>query len=443
MNLHEQIAHARSLIATVTDDLPGDRVRAIEAEHTALLEAIGTEENRRLDAIGAAPKYRTLPAGTRLETYTDDLANKDDEAIVNSTVSNPQADESRAAAIGEALYARLNPSHKVSRAAARYAGLGVPEIARSLLSERQSVSGMSQSDVVTRALGGLHSTSDFGLALQNFAHRVLQDSYAHAPSGLKRIAHQSSARDFRAKSTVRLSGFSELEKVNEHGEFKRGTFGESGETYRVETFGKIFGITRQALVNDDLGVFARTARDMGQKALDFEANFLATLLESNPTMSDSVALFHATHKNLGTPAALSIEALGAARLAMRHQTGLAGELISVAPSFLIVPAELETVAEKILTAIAATKTADVNPFTNLELVVEPRLTAANTWYMAASPSQEVGIEYSYLEGQPGPQIESRQGFDVDGVETRVRLDFGAGVLSHVPLYKNVGAAQPS
>lgn len=440
MNLNEEITRARAMIATVTNDLAPERVRAIEAEHTALLDAIGTEENRRLDHMGAEPKYRTMSPGTRLEAFTNDIATQDDETQVNSTFSDTTASESRAAAIGEALYARMNPSHQVSRAAARFAGMGVPEIARSLLAERGSVSGMSQADVVTRALGGMHSTSDFGLALQNFAHRTLQDSYAHAPSGLKQIASQSTARDFRNKTTVRLSGFNDLEKVNEHGEFRRGTFQESGESYRVETFGKIFGITRQALVNDDLGAFARTARDMGQKALDFEANFLATLLQANPVMSDGKALFSADHKNLGTPAALSVAELGKARLAMRHQTGLAGELISVTPSFLVVPAELETLGEQVLADIAAATTETVNPFSGkLQLVVEPRLTSATAWYVAASPSQEVGLEYSYLEGQPGPQIESRQGFEIDGVETRVRLDFGAGVLSHVPLYKNAGA----
>lgn len=83
-----------------------------------------------------------------------------------------------------------------------------------------------------------------------------------------------------------------------------------------------------------------------------------------------------------------------------------------------------------LTEIAAAKTEDVNPFGKLSLLVEPRLTAANRWYVVADPASAEGLEYAYLEGAPGPQIETRAGFDVDGVQTRVRLDFGADWIDH-------------
>lgn len=441
MNIFDEILRARGMAESITDGMSADQVRAIETDHAALLERIGAEENRRLSHLGAeADRYRALPAGTRLDTYMRDMATRDSGTLIDTRIgSHGHANDNRAEAIGEALFARLRPAHQLSQQARQFAGLSVPEIARTLLAERQSVQGLSASEVVVRSLGGLHSAGDFSLALQDFTRRVLADGYTAPASGIKQIASQSTAKDFRAKSTVKLSGFSAIEKVNEHGEFKRGTFEEGSESYRIFTYGKIFSITRQSLVNDDLSAFAKTAQRMGQSSLEFEAQSLADLLMSNPTMEDGTALFHASHKNLGTAAALSVDSLSAARLAMRHQTGLAGELISVTPSYLLVPAQLETQAEKVLAEIAASKTSDVNPFAGkLELVVEPRLKSATGWYVAASPNQETGIEYSYLEGAPGPQIDSRVGFDVDGMETRVRLDFGAGVLSHVPLYYNPG-----
>ena len=47
------------------------------------------------------------------------------------------------------------------------------------------------------------------------------------------------------------------------------------------------------------------------------------------------------------------------------------------------------------------------------------------WFMAVDPSQIDTIEYCYLEGQQGVYIETRQGFEVDGVEIKARLDFAA------------------
>jgi hypothetical protein len=74
-------------------------------------------------------------------------------------------------------------------------------------------------------------------------------------------------------------------------------------------------------------------------------------------------------------------------------------------------------------------------------IAEPRLDAASdkAWYLIANPNQIDTIEYAYLEGQQGAYIESRNGFDVDGVEIKARLDFGAKAIDWRGLYKNSGA----
>jgi hypothetical protein len=161
---------------------------------------------------------------------------------------------------------------------------------------------------------------------------------------------------------------------------------------------------------------------------------------TGPTMDDTNVLFHASHGNVaGSGAAISEATLSAGRLAMRTQTGLGGTRISVVPRYLLVPPDLETTAEKQLSAIQATATSDVNPFAQLTPVVEARLTDASTtrWYLTSDTVD--GLEYAYLEGQEGPQIETRNGFEVDGVEIKVRLDFGAGFVDHRGWYSNAGA----
>ncbi len=330
---------------------------------------------------------------------------------------------------GEALFARSHPDHELSEAARPYAAMSTIDLARDCLRRSGANStGLTADTVITRAL---HTTSDFPLILGDTVGRELRRAYQAAPAGVRQLARQTTARDFRAKRAIQFGEGPELEKVNEAGEFKFGTIEEAAETYSVETFGKIFSISRQALINDDLGAFTQMPAKLGNAARAFEAKQLVAKLVANPKMSDNKAVFHADHGNLSDPyAAPSLTSLSAARLAMRQQTGLSGELIDVTPRFVLVPPALETTAEQVLAEIAATKTADANPFANLTLVVEPRLTDAEVWYVAADPAVIDGLEYAYLEGAPGPQIETRQGFEVDGVQIKVRLDFGAGWTDH-------------
>ncbi|MSU91999.1 peptidase U35 [Rhodobacteraceae bacterium 2CG4] len=349
----------------------------------------------------------------------------------------------RARQMGEALYARINPRHELSEPARRYAYATPVDLAKELLTLRgESTMALSPASLVTRAL---HTTSDFPIILGDTVGRVLRDAYQAAPSGIRRLGRQTTARDFRAVNKIMLGEAPLLEKLNEHGEIKAGTMAEAREAYKVETWARKIGITRQVLVNDDLGAFSDLARRMGQAAAETEARILVTLLEAGsgngPTMSDGKTLFHADHGNkAGTGAAISDATLSAARLALRTQKGIEDRTIRVTPRNLLVPPALETTAEKWLASIAPATAADVNPFSgSLSLVVEPRLSSATRWYVTADPGEIDGLEFAYLSGAEGPQVESRSGWDVDGVEIRVILDFGAGFIDHRGWFMNAGA----
>lgn len=341
----------------------------------------------------------------------------------------------------DALAARMGGPKLTQENSYRHARM--PDLARDCL-ERCGIktTSMSPGQLVERAL---HTTSDFPDLLTGSGQRVLGMAYSSYAGGIKRVAKASSASDFRVKQRLMLGEAPELLRVNEHSEFKYGGMASSKESYSLGTFGRIFGISRQALVNDDLDAFGDMAMRLGRAASEFEAKFLVTLLTSNPTMGDTVALFHADHGNLGTGAgsALSVTSLTAARLAMRLQKGLDGATpIDASPRFLIVPGALETAAEQLLTTITPATTATVNPFAGkLELVVDPRLdtVSSTAWYLAADPALIDGIEYSYLAEANGPEVFAEPGFEVDGVALKVRLDFGAGVLDWRGLYKANGA----
>ena len=349
----------------------------------------------------------------------------------------------RARQMGEALYARINPRHELSEPARRYAYATPVDMARELLTLRgESAMGSSPATLITRAL---HTTSDFPIILGDTVGRVLRDAYQAAPAGVRRLGRQTTARDFRSVNKVMLGEAPLLEKLNEHGEIKAGTMAEAHEAYRVETWARKIGITRQVLVNDDLGAFADLARRMGQAAAETEARILVALLESNngngPKLSDNKALFHADHGNKAAAgAAISDATLSAARLALRTQTGVEDRTIRVTPKNLLVPPALETEAEKWLASVSPARADDVNPFAGaLSLVVEPRLSNTTRWYVTADPAEIDGLEYAYLAGGEGPQVESKSGWDVDGVEIRVILDYGAGFIDHRGWYANPGA----
>ncbi|HEX2448467.1 MAG TPA: Mu-like prophage major head subunit gpT family protein [Methyloceanibacter sp.] len=305
-----------------------------------------------------------------------------------------------------------------------------------------SITGFAAPALIERAL---HTTSDFALTLGDTVGRSLRDGYQAVAGGIRTVARETTAADFRAKTRLMLdSAGIVLEKVNEHGEFKSGTMAEAGESYKLETFGRVFGITRQALINDDVGAFTDLPRRLGQAAAAFEAQSLVTLLEGaagvGPDMSDDKALFHTDHGNLaGSDAACDETTLSAGRSAMRKQTGLGGALIAVTPKYLVVPSELETACQKFLATFTPTTTDDVAVFSNLTLIVEPRLSDDGRWYLVADPGQVDGLEFAYLASEPGPQTDTQAGFKVDGVEVKVRLDYGAGFVDWRGWYCNPGA----
>ncbi len=229
--------------------------------------------------------------------------------------------------------------------------------------------------------------------------------------------------------------------INEHGEFQAGGMSDTEETYKLGTYGRTLGFSRQAYVNDELGALNDLTRRMGLAAAAFEAQFLTNLVTANANMKDGVPVFNAAHGNLATTGTvISSTNLSTARLAMRSQTEMSGVLINVVPRWLVVPAALETLAEQTVTAIRAVQVENVNIWSSLlGVVVEPRLTDAKKWYLVADPAQIEGLEYAYLDGEQGPQIFSEIGFDIDGLRFKIRLDFGGAFVEPRGWYCNPGA----
>lgn len=291
----------------------------------------------------------------------------------------------------------------------------------------------SRDSILQRAL---HTTSDFPSLLGTAVGRVLHDAYEESPAALKTIARLANLPDFREKSTVRLGAASSLEKVNEHGEFKYGTVEDAANTWRLFTYGRIIGITRQALINDDLGGFSSLLTKFGQSAARREADELVTIL-TNPPSVDSADLFSVARNSLIVDV-LGAAGIGAAVKSLRGQTDLDGSLITQEPATLVVPAALEMTARQLVATINPAQASNVQPY-KLGVAVEPRLDAISTtaWYLVAGGQS--ALEYGYLEGAQGVQTFQQEGFEMDGLQIKARLDFGCGWVAPVGWVKSTGA----
>ena len=302
---------------------------------------------------------------------------------------------------------------------------------------------MDKRELVARAF--THSTSDFPKLLENNSRKAMLRGYEEAEEVFTMFTRTGNLTDFKTHSRVGLGVFEKLDEIPESGEYKHGTIGERAESIKLATYGKLFSITRQAIINDDLTAFTDIPRKMGRAAARTVGDLVFSILIDNPAMSDSVALFHADHNNLASSGtAITAASVGAGRTAMRTQKDGSATL-NIRPSFLIVPAAQEDTARVLMTSEtdpSKTNSRVPNPVRGAaEIIVDARLDDASTtaWYLAADPNTFDTIEVGYLDGIAAPFLDQQDGWTIDGVEYKVRIDAAAAPLEFRTLYKNPGA----
>ncbi|MGO4840619.1 peptidase, partial [Rhizobiaceae sp. 2RAB30] len=126
-----------------------------------------------------------------------------------------------------------------------------------------------------------HATSDFPALLVDAGQRVLVERFGAELTPLKLLSTMRNARDFRQQSFIRPGEAPKLEKVAENGEIKRGTLKEEKQGLQLEEYGRIFGLTRKALVNDDLGGFANFLLEFARASASTEGDLFYNLISAN------------------------------------------------------------------------------------------------------------------------------------------------------------------
>jgi phage major head subunit gpT-like protein len=450
--------------AAVQQVAPTTTPAAATATETRTAADIAKDERNRIRRIQDLARMANVSdsvvnglveRGVSVEEAQDEITRKwaaasapaQDGRTPQAAVTGEAEEVTRAAAMENAILHRSGVAGVELRDDAKqYRSMRLLDMAREFLTARGvSVRGVSDNQVVGMAMRrgayGAHSTSDFVHILGNTVNRSLQAAYMEAPRTFQAFTRQTTANDFRAKTITKLSGLvGAFEEIPEGGEYKAGKFTDSAESYALKTYGKKISITRQALINDDLGAFSRIPQAIANEAAQLQSDLVYGILTGNPLMSDGVALFATAHANqAASGTALSTTSLSAARATFRKQTGENGRFLNLTPQYLIVGPDLEGTALAILNGqMVADSVGNVNIWRGaLTLVVDPRLGSA--WYLSASPGTIDTIEYAFLNGAGELYTESVEGFDVDGMQVKARMDFATKAIDWRGLYKNAGA----
>lgn len=462
---------------------PGDATRAAPAaaapaSSSAPVVDLAVERQRVADIMGVCIRAE-LDAGPYIASgaTVDAVRSAAFEALCERGKAGPRAASPAASSISLddsnakkrfegmelALLARGLPDMRdgkgerlfvVDDAARPYAGMSLLRLAEEFLRERgQTIpagpGAIASAALALRGIGPAHSSSDFPMLLANTAGKALRAGYAELPSTYQAFMSRGSPQNFKDQTSLQLGNFNTFREVPESGEIKRVTLAEGKEVWRVKDYAEIFAITRKTLINDDLGAFTQVPMKFARAGKRTENKLAYTQLLANAAMNDGVALFHANHRNLasgGDAAALSAITLAVARKAMAKQYGLGGttDKLNLKPKFLIYGSEYLNAVDLLLGQINPAQSSQVIPawIKSLIPIHDAELDDYNGglgWYLATDPGDYDTLIYGYLAGEEGLTTESKMGFEVDGVEIKARLAFGAGVQDFRGLYKNPGA----
>jgi len=404
-----------------------ESIRTIAEAHSGLIS--GEELNRALEdpKMDEAAFTRSLLA-----------VKADKQANVNFQRQKEGDEGDIKRAVAQGLIMRFGGKVENQHADAhKFTGASMLEIARAIT----SYDGFDKEELIQRAM----STSDFPVLLSNVANKMLDMAFSEAEGTFDVWTQAVDVKDFKQGVAAHMQTGGKLQKIAENGELKNIEFGEHGETFKLESYGAKFRVTRQMLINDDLGAFQKFFEEFGSMARRSANSIVYDLLQGrgefeNYKMSDDKPIFDATaHKNYdATGAAIATDSLTSARTKMRRQEEN-GVKLNITPKYLLVSPENETAALQLLNSEsdpAANNSGVVNVHRNtLDVVVDSEL-EATPWYLAA-PRRTIKV--LYLQGTGRKPIVRESDRNLSGVTFECVFDFGVYAEDFRGLYKNAGA----
>jgi hypothetical protein len=337
-----------------------------------------------------------------------------------------------------------------------FRGMSLLDIAKeSLTSAGVAFRGLDKMEIAamafTRSSIGSQGVSDFAIALESVLNKTLQAAYQVQPDTWTRFCATTTLTDFRPHTRYRMGSIATLDSLTEIGEFKNKALSDAEKaSITAATKGNIVAITRQIVVNDDIGFVMNLLAMLGRAAKRSPEVDVYALLAQNsglgPTMSDSLTLFHASHNNIATQTAISAAGFDTDRVTMAAQKDKDGnDYLDLRPAVLVLPVGLGGQARVINQSqydpdtLANKSQMKPNVVVGLfrDIVDTPRMSGTRR-YAFADPQIAPVIEVGFIDGQTEPVLETQAGWRVDGSELRVRFDYGVAATDFRGAVTNAG-----
>lgn len=320
------------------------------------------------------------------------------------------------------------------------------------------------------------SRADFAEFLYGPVRTSMYQGYQRAMAQYERYTRTENSPDFRERRIRGLNGLRGIAYVGDHGEYKQlRRTDRPNASLAIDTYGGVYQITRQAIINDDSSeLLSRNPQDMGYAGGIFILETVIAHIESNPLAPDGGSMYSASavgnRSANQTTAALSEDALADAISSMEDQLDDDGRHIVVTPSILVVKnARLQMIAQRVLNSTETGTRAQytgaagagsnvfdkgtMNPLAGVlpanGVIREPWLSDANDWYLFASPEEIPAFAVGFLNGQREPQVMLKDPmvrmalgsgvdpytYELDSVDFKVRLDFGVAPVDPRGTYR--------
>jgi hypothetical protein len=417
------------------------QIREAAASETARIASIRATAGDHADIAAKAISEGWDQTRTELEVLRAERAEAAPAAIVrNAPDMSDRVVEAAIAQTGRLSSIEKHFDEKTLDAADSLKNLGLQELVLNA-ARRNGYSGRSLKADTRGVLQAAFSTMSLPGIFANVANKFLLSGFTAVDQTWRRIASTRTVSDFKAVTSYRLTGGFQFDEIGAGGEIKHGAVGEETYTNKAQTYAKMFSVTREDLINDDLGALSALPARIGRgAALKLNAVFWNAF-------HNNAAFFTSGNGNLIASNGLStnggIDALTAAEQKFMDQTDPDGFPLALSPYLMLVPTALYARAAVLMASAEVRnpsgKDVTANPHAGkFEVVTTPYLSSsaisgssASSWYLFANPAELAAIEVCFLNGTETPTVESADAdFNVLGVQMRGFFDFGVALQDH-------------
>lgn len=220
-------------------------------------------------------------------------------------------------------------------------------------------------------------TNSFQTALAGAVRPIAARRYAAVSGELSGFCGHIRAPDFKKLHIVSFLDFEidEIFEVDEKPSVST-AMGASEQTSWLRIFGTKINVTRQSIINDEVGLISDLAAQSASACARRQLRLVYETLENNPTLSDSAPLFDIALDNV-IDSAFGESTLAQSFGLLRTQPSPSGEPTNAAAKAVLVSPELELPARAILMSAGLSK--DV-------AVIASAYLPAGRWYVFAHPA---------------------------------------------------------